>query len=128
LAFFLLSFSTLAAAQDVPQIFKSIQADRGVWRVELVQAPGGSLVMPPYTVCADDPLAAITYQKRPMCEKHLVEDTANQAVEESVCPTGTSTAVLKRDGQSVLLKQTSAASQVSTWRFTPLGSCEGKAI
>jgi hypothetical protein len=125
----ILGFSSLSFAQTIPQVFKSLQADKGAWRVELVFLPSPHATVSPYTVCTADPLAAITYEKLPAhCEKRLVTDTVDKAVEESVCPTGTSVAVLTRSGQSVILQQTSAAAQVSTWRFTALGACDGKAI
>ena len=122
----LLGFATLSSAQGtpVPQVFRSVQEQKGEWRVELEQATSLPAPSAAYTVCAEDPLAAITYAKTPSpCTQRLVKDTAEEAVEESVCPTGTSTAVLMRDGNSVILEQTSAASQFSRWRFTALGAC-----
>ena len=123
----------VCAAQNVPalRVFQSVQARQGEWRVDLLEAPGlaRDATRPSRSVCADDPLTAITYEERPnTCKHRVAKDMADQAVRETVCAHYTSTSRLTREGKSVLAQITVLGpdgKDVTKWRFTALGPCRG---
>jgi hypothetical protein len=126
-AFFMsVTLSGAAFAQDAPlQVFRSVQAQKGEWQVEVLE--GARPAKAPQTVCAEDPLAAVSYEKRPSkCKKRLLKNTADETIREEICPNGSGTVFLKREGKSVLMNTSSSGSngtQKSKWRFTALGAC-----
>jgi hypothetical protein len=118
---------TAAIAQNppVPQVVRAVQEQKGEWEVEVID--GSQRGKRLRTVCAEDPVAAISYESRPSrCTKRLTKDTADEAVAETVCPQGMSRAVLTRDGRTLHMHLSNPGpngQQVSRWRFTALGAC-----
>ena len=120
-----LATSVAAQAPVVPQVIRAVQEQKGAWEVEALDAAWGR--NNPRTICAEDPVAAISYETRPSpCSRKLIRDTTDEAISERVCPQNVSRTVLTRDGKNLFMHISNLGphgQQLSKWRFTALGAC-----
>jgi len=124
----LLMFSGLCFADQlwpVPQVFGFVYPATSEWRVERmgpVPRSGPYTRFVPYTVCAVDPLAAVSRPSQ--CTRRLVTDHPELAVIESTCARSSGSVTLTREGNAVLADIGGARHQpVQHFRFTVVGTC-----
>lgn len=121
----------------VPQVFRGVAADKGQWRMEILEGhrggrpiPGGMQGM---TICTDNLLRSRgtgerrAARGRDECKYRVLKDTADEAVMESECPDGTSRMTMTREGaKSVLMQaehQGKRGDSSMKMRYTYLGAC-----
>jgi hypothetical protein len=125
----------LAADPPVPQLFRGIGAEKGQWRMEILEAEGrGRSIrggMAGVTLCTDDLLREARERAgrgaRPDCKVRLLKDTPDEALIDTECPDGTSRISMKREGQKSMLMQAEAkdrrGTSTMTMRYTYEGAC-----
>ena len=122
----------LADDPAVPQLFRGLGAQKGQWRMEILQAEGrgrsirGGMAM---TLCTDDLFreARERSARRSDCRLRLLKDTPDEALIDIECPDGTSRLSMKREGAKSLLMQAeihnSRGASTMKARYTHEGAC-----
>jgi hypothetical protein len=123
----------LAGDPPIPKVFRGIAADKGQWRVDVLEAERDGRApraqMRAITLCTDNLLKprARRGAARQNCDYRLETDTADEAVIESTCANRKSRVSLTREGaKSVLMQLESDAQGAITrmkMRYTYLGEC-----
>jgi hypothetical protein len=130
IAALLVATSSFAQDMPVPKIFRSIEGQKGQYKVEFLEGAAAGTA-PTMTVCSDNLLKDSSAAKGKSraesgCKHRLLKDTADEAVMESVCKERTSTVTMKRDGKSMLMTVDSTGPrgpQTMKLRYTHLGPC-----
>ena len=129
----LLAFSSTLLGQDVPvpKMLKSLQGQKGQYRVEILEGGGRAGKGASVTVCSDNLIKDAGGDRRaarPGCENRLLKDTDDEAIFESVCKERTTRVGMKREGSSVLMDITSSDGERGErrmkMRYTHLGECK----
>lgn len=122
----------LADDPPLPQLFRGIGAEKGQWRMEILQAEGrgrsirGGMAV---TLCTDDLFreARERSARRSDCQLRLLKDTPDEALIDIACPDGTSRLSMKREGAKSLLMQAeinnSRGASTMKARYTYEGAC-----
>lgn len=127
-----------AAAQDKPPVPKMLQgmgAQKGQWRVDLLEGgvnrPGAPTTM---TLCTDNLVGQASGsaprgapKSQSSCQHRLLKDTSSEAVIETTCKDRTSTVTMTReDAKTVLMDMASTGRggpHHMKMRYTSLGPC-----
>ena len=127
-----------AAAQDKPPVPKMLQgmgAQKGQWRVDLLEGgvnrPGAPTTM---TLCTDNLVGQASGsaprgapKSQSSCQHRLLKDTSSEAVIETTCKDRTSTVTMTReDAKTVLMDRASTGRggpHHMKMRYTSLGPC-----
>lgn len=128
----LLAQAAFAGEPPIPKLFRGIAADKGQWRMEILEAErngrargGGIKTM---TLCTDNLLKPRERRgARDDCSYRMEKDTADEAVIEASCPNRKSRVSLKREGANSVLMQLEseargAKSRIKA-RYTYEGAC-----
>jgi hypothetical protein len=108
-ALLVLSPCALAGEPPVPKLFRGIAADKGQWRMEILEAEreGRSVRgrMGAVTLCTDNLLKPRERRgaARASCDYRVEKDTPDEAVIESSCPERKSRVTLQREGANSVL-------------------------
>lgn len=122
-----------AADPPVPKLFRDIAAEKGQWRMHILEIERDGQAqrprVPTISLCTDNVLKPQEARKagRAACSYRLEKDTADAAVIESTCPDRTSRVALNREGANSVLMQVESRgprglARMKT-RFTYEGAC-----
>jgi hypothetical protein len=123
----------LAAEPPVPKLFRDIAAEKGQWRMEILEIERDGQAqrprVPTISLCTDNVLKPRQERgaARAACTYRLEKDTADEAVIESTCPDRTSRVALQREGANSVRMQVEShgsrgPARMKT-RFTYEGAC-----
>lgn len=120
-------FAGTAFAQDapVPEMFRSIQGQKGRYQVEVLEGGGRRGAGTRLTLCTDNLMR--NSPRASGCKHRLLKDTPDEAVMESICKERTSTVTMKREGAGSILMDISSTGprgpRETKMRYTHLGPC-----
>ena len=125
----------LAEEPPVPLLFRGISADRGQWRMEILEAEGrGRTIrggMAAVTLCTDNLYREARERGARRgskdCRVRLLKDTPDEALMETECPDSTSRVSMKREGPKSMLMHAEVERRGGTstmkMRYTYEGAC-----
>jgi len=128
----LLAAPALADDPPLPQLFRGLGAEKGQWRMEILEAEGrgrslrGGMAV---TLCTDNLFhdARQRIARRGDCQVRLLKDTPDEALVETACADGTSRLSMRREGAKSLLMQAeinnSRGASTMKARYTHEGAC-----
>jgi hypothetical protein len=129
----LLAAPALAAEPPMPKLFRGIAADKGQWRMEILEAERGGRSargrVQAVTLCTDNLLNPRERRgaAREGCDYRLEKDTPDEALIEATCQDRKSRVSLKREGaKSVLMQVDSEGPRGPArmkMRYTYQGAC-----